>query len=135
MGARNGKMKKKKQKSKHQLVPPKGGKKRQNKKKKKGIKLNSKIWQTIVLSHSPREDESMLFEEGKDLINGGKVSIEMNAKTVDKKHNHPHAKMDENKKESKKDKNDKSGMTMGGMTIDFVKFKFGKKKKEEIADD
>merc|ERR1719411_74380 len=74
--ARNGKLKKKKQKSKHQLVPPKGGKKRQNKKKKKGIKLNSKIWQTIVLSHSPREDESMLFEEGTD-VGKDETAIEM----------------------------------------------------------
>jgi len=42
-------------------------KKKKYKKRKKIIKrkLNNKIWQTIVLSHSPREEDSgMLFEEG-----------------------------------------------------------------------
>merc|ERR1712228_273737 len=58
---RKKKQSKKKRQSKNQLLAPK-----KNKKRKKGIKLNSKIWQTIVLSHSPREDESMLFEEGTD---------------------------------------------------------------------
>merc|ERR1712110_1393378 len=80
-----------------QLMAPNGSSssRKSKKKKKGGIKLNSKIWQTIVLSHSPREDESMLFEEGTDVdANGGDVTIEMSG---DKKHNHPHAQMEKKK--------------------------------------
>merc|ERR1712087_496200 len=60
-----------------QLLAPNGSSRKSKKKKKGGIKLNSKIWQTIVLSHSPREDESMLFEEGTDVGKDESVAIEM----------------------------------------------------------
>merc|ERR1712129_489702 len=85
-----------------------------------GIKLNSKIWQTIVLSHSPREEESMLFEEKKD--------IAQSKQAMDSKHNHPHAQMDNAKKKKKKQTKDENETKSG---FDFSKFKFGKKKKDK----
>merc|ERR1712204_61871 len=87
-----------KKKSKRQLLDAPSGKKKKKKKKGGGIKLNSKIWQTIVLSHSPREEESMLFEEKKD--------IAQSKQAMDSKHNHPHAQMD-NAKDTKKKKKKK----------------------------
>merc|ERR1712130_327711 len=69
------------------------------------------IWQTIVLSHSPREDESMLFEEGTDLSKSADVAIDINVS--DKKHNHPHTK--------NKNENPQSPLSK---KLDFGKFKF-----------
>ena len=116
MEAKRKRESKKKRHSKHQLVSAQ----RKSKKKKKGMKINSKILRTIVLSHSPRQDESMLFEEGADDISkSADVTIEMKA---DKKHNHPHTQSQNGEKKPQSPISKK---------LDFGKFKFGKKNKDE----